>query len=226
MNRAMMGTLGVLLIGALTTPCGAALLFLTNAETGQDQLNLASGESGDINMMLTIRAMDTGFAFANIFLNDDDNQADGLAAVTALTEGIGTIYDRTAFTFPADISHDINNEYGLIMGSGPDSGQNWGPGTYVLDTLTITQIQSGGARVPVTFEKGARAPSIFTASFLSMPWGVGLDNIAPNFADPGVGGEDHPFILNLGIPEPSAIVLMALSSLALLRRPGGVSKHL
>lgn len=217
MNRTI---LSVLVIGALTTPSSAALLFLTDADTGNDFIALAAGESGDMNIMLTIRAIDTGFAFANVFLDDDDDQADGPVDVTALTEGIGTIYDRTAFTLPADISHDFSNEYGLIMGSGPGGGANWGPGTYVLDTLTVTQTGKSGPPVPVTFEKGARAPSIFTADFLSMPWGLGFDNVIPNFVDPGVGGENNPFDIILGVPEPSALVLMALGGLALRRRRG------
>ncbi len=219
MNRTI---LSILVIGALTTPSSAALLFLTNADTGDDYIALAAGDSGDMNIMLTIRAIDTGFAFANVFLDDDDDQDNGLVDVTALTEGIGTIYDRTAFEpLPADISWDQSgHEYGLIMGSGPGDGQNWGPGTYVLDTLTVTQTGKSGPPVPVTFEKGARAPSIFTSDFIPYPWGLGLDNIIPNFADPGVGGEDNPFTIYLGIPEPSALVLMALGGLVVWRRSG------
>ena len=218
MNRAI---LGILVIGALTTPYGAALLFLINADTGGATLDLASGDSGDINIMLTIRDIDTGFAFANIFLDDDDDQADGVVDVTALTEGIGTVYDRTAFEpLPADISWDQSgHEYGLIMGSGPDDGENWGPGTYVLDTLTVTQTDvAEGGPVLVTFEKGARQPQIFTAGFALMPWGFGFDSVIPDFADPGVGGEDNPFTINVGIPEPSTMVLVVLGGLAAWRR--------
>ena len=84
-------------------------------------------------------------------------------------------------------------------------------------TVTQTDVAEGGP-VPVTFEKGARAPSIFTAEFIQFPWGTGLDNIIPNFADPGVGGEDNPFIINVGVPEPASLALVAFGGLALLRR--------
>lgn len=213
---------GILLVTALTSPSGAALLFLTNAGTGEDYLDLVTGGSGDMNIMLTIRAIDTGFAFANVFLNDNDDSANGVVDVTELTEGIGTIYDRTWFTLPADISYDQDNEYSLLMGAGPDGGgDTWGPGTYVLDTLTLTQTeQSDVDGMAVAFEKGERAPQIDHGAFTDMPWGLGFDNIIPNFADPGVGGEDNPFIINLSVPEPSALVLMALGGLALARRSG------
>jgi len=207
--------LGVALFGLMAGGANAALLSL-QADDGGDHLLFAPGDSGNMSVVLEIRPIDTGFAFANVFLNDDDNSSNGEVDVTGLIDGIGTIYDRTAFDLPADISHDINNEYGLVMGSGPEPGENWGPGTYTLDTLVLTLNGTLDGKVDVTFEKGARAPHIFTAAFVQFPWGVGLDNVVPNFADPGVGGEDNPF--QIKIPEPASLALIAFGGLALLRR--------
>ncbi len=207
--------LGVALIGLVASGANAALLEL-RADDGSDTIWMWPGSSADISLMLEIRDIDTGFAFAEVFLNDDDDMANGVVDVTGFTTPLAGVYDDSAFTLPADISHDLNNEYGLIYGN-PEGG-NWGPGTYTLTTLTLalnTTPEFGW--VPVTFEKGARAPGIFTADFVQLWWGFGLDNVLPNFADPGVGGEDHPFNIYVS-PEPAALALVAVGGLALLRR--------
>ena len=218
-RKMRMVLLGVALVGLVAAGANGALLFLA-ADDGGGKINLAPGDSDNMSLMLTIRDIDTGFAFANVFLNDDDDSANGQVDVTALTEGIGTVYDRSAFSLPADISHDVNNEYGLIMGKGPDGdgSSNWGPGTYTLDTLTLTLngVSTSGT-LDVTFEKGARQPQIFTADFLAYVWGIGFDGIIPDFADPGVGADDNPFRVNF-IPEPASLALVAFGGLALLRR--------
>ena len=217
--------LGVALFGWVASGANGALLFLDAGGSGS--LDLAPGQSGDMSLMLTIRAIDSGFAFTNVFLNDDDDTANGEVDVTGLTEGIGTIYDTGAFVLPADISWDQNNEYGLIMGSGPgEPGSAWGPGTYTLDTLTLTHNgASTSGTVPVTFEKGGRAPQIFAGNLAMYAWGFGFDDIIPGFADPGFGGygggpgeEDYnPFNINF-VPEPASLALVAFGGLALLRR--------
>ncbi len=211
--------LAVALFGLVASGANGALLFL-QADDGGGTINLVPGESGNMSIMLEIRAIDTGFAFSNVFLDDDDNAANGPLDVTALTAGIGTVYDHTSFDLPADISHDLENEYALIMGSGPDGdgSTNWGPGIYLLETLALTwNGQDPIGTAPVTFEKGARAPGIFTADFIQYVWGLGFDNIIPNFADPGVGADDNPFNINF-IPEPASLALVAFGGLALLRR--------
>ena len=222
--------LGVALFGLVASGANAALLFLDAGGSGS--LDLAPGQSGDMSLMITIREIDvgwgpgmsSGFAFVNAFLNDDDDTANGEVDVTGLTEGIGSIYDRGAFVLPADISWDGNNdEYGLIMGNGPDGpGSAWGPGTYVLDTLALTHNgASTSGTVPVTFEKGGRAPHIFADNLTLYAWGLGLDDVIGGFADPGVGdGADdtyNPFNINF-VPEPASLALVAFGGLALLRR--------
>lgn len=213
--------LAAALYGVLAGGANAALLELLT-DDGGSTITLAPGDSDDMSIIVTIRDIDDGFAFFNMFLDDDDHLSNGEVDVTVMTNGIGTIYDQHAFSLPADISYDLNNEYALVMGSGPDGdGQtNWGPGTYLLQTLTLTHNgASESGSVPVTFEKGARAPQIVTASpqYLTYVWGLGLDNVMPNFSDPGVGGSDMPFEINF-IPEPASLALVALGGLALLRR--------
>ena len=208
--------LGVVLIGLMSSGANAALMFLA-AYDGGGKITLGPGGSDNMSIMLTIRAIDSGFGFSNVFLNDDDNSANGTVDVTNASGGLGSIYDETSFTFPADISHDVMNEYALIMGNG-DGGSNWGEGTYTLRTLELTN--NGGATsgsVPVTFEKGARQPQIFTVDFVGYVWGVGFDGIIPNFSDPGIGGDDTPFEINF-VPEPASLALVAFGGLALLRR--------
>ncbi|MCH7701694.1 MAG: hypothetical protein IID37_08405 [Planctomycetes bacterium] len=55
--------------------------------------------------------------------------------------------------------------------------------------------------MPVTFELGARKPQVLTEDFEAYIWGLGFDGEMPMFMDPGVGGEDNPFIINL-VPPP------------------------
>ena len=214
--------LGVALFGLVASGANGALLFL-QADDGGGKIELAPGDSGNMSMMITIRDIDvdwgpkfdsTGFGFVNAFLNDDDDEANGEVDVTGLTEGIGSIYDRGAFTLPADISHNQQNEYGLIMGNGPEgAGSAWGPGTYLLDTLALTHNgASTSGTVSVTFEKGGRAPQIFADNLTMYAWGFGFDNVIPGFADPG-----SPFEINL-VPEPASLALVAFGGLALLRR--------
>ena len=185
----------------------SALLFLENAEDGSSSMTLAPGESKDINIVLEIQDIDTGFAFCVLFFDDDDNESNGVVDITALVPGFDeggsemVDYDRSNFELPVDISWDLHSEYGLILSRSDDD--NWGPGTYVLDTLTVTH--NGDAiesSVHVRFEVdshpvGARAPGIWTADFYLYPWGKGLAGILPDFADPGVGALNGPFIIDL-----------------------------
>ena len=210
--------LGLALLGLVPSGANGALLFL-QADDGGGKIELFPGQLGNMSIMITIRDIDDGFAISNVFLDDDDDTANGEIDVTGLIEGIGTFYDRTDLEFPADISWNQENEYGLIMGSGPSEGENWGPATYLLDTLVLTHNgESEDGTVPVTFEKGARAPNIITAppDYTAYVWGLGFDNVLPNFSDPGVGGEDIPFNINF-IPEPASLAMVAFGGLALLR---------
>jgi len=220
--------LAVVVAGLLASSANAALLFLA-ADDGGSKLDLAPGQTGNMNMSITIRDIDVnlgggggGFAFVNAFLNDDNDDADGKINVVEVISGFPeggpeeVVYDRDPFVLPADISWNQNNEYGLIMGR--VDGGFWGPGTYLLDTLVLlNDSDSTEGEKPVTFEKGGRAPHIFADLNILYAWGLGLDNIIGGFADPGVGAEDNPFIIN-NIPEPSALALMAFGGLALLRR--------
>ncbi|MCH7721380.1 MAG: hypothetical protein IH988_10415 [Planctomycetes bacterium] len=192
---------GMLFVGS----ADAALLFLESG--GQGSVDLAPGESAEINIMLTIRDIDPGWAYAILYLNDDDQLTNGEIDVTELAPAgdPGPYYDRRGFTLPADLSWDSGNEYILIMGATLDGTGLGGDGTeatFILDTLTVTHSGSSTeGTVPVTFEKGGRAPQLFTEDFLLYAWGFGFDGVIPNFLDPGVGAEDNPFIINL-VPAP------------------------
>ncbi len=215
-NRTMMKKvlLGVVVAGLLAPNANAALLFLA-ADDGGDTLNLGPGETGNMSIMLTIRDIDPGFTRALAFLNDDDDLADGKLSVVDWNPGLDAIYGG-AFALPADISWDGNNEYDLLVAH-PD-GLNWGSGTYTLVTLEIlNNSDSSDGQKPITFEEGTRMPQIFTAESVQYVWGLGFDGIIPGFSDPGVGGQDNPFMIN-NVPEPATLALMAFGGLVLLRR--------
>lgn len=78
----------LVLITCLAGEADAALLYLTNPATGEGTLDLASGETGEMSFMLTIRDMDTGFAFLNVYLDDDDNANDGIMEVIDAIHGL------------------------------------------------------------------------------------------------------------------------------------------
>jgi len=171
---------GVVAAGVLASSANAAILSLA-AEGGGGVLNLAPGDAGYVHIILEIQAIDTGFAYSNVFLNDGfDEEDDHLAVedvIQGFTEPAGDLtYDRTAFELPADFSHDLGNEYGLIMGRTDDT--DWGPGIYTLDTLTVRHLSNEvTGQHPITFEKGARAPQLVTADFVGYPWGLGLAGV-------------------------------------------------
>ena len=200
----------------LLTLLGAGMLFVGSANGallwldsgGQGSVDLAPGESADIKIMLTIREIDPGWAHAIVALNDDDQLTNGEIDVTELAPigDPGPFYDRSGFTLPADVSWDVGNEYYMIMGATYEGGINLGGDgtevTFVLDTLTVTHNGSSTeGTVPITFELGARKPQVLTEDFEAYIWGLGFDGEMPMFMDPGVGGEDNPFIINL-VPPP------------------------
>lgn len=179
---------------------------------------LAPGDSVDIDIVLTIRGIDSGFAFANLFFDDDDNASDGEIGVTSSTQPLDGVYDDAAFSLPADLSWNEGNEYGLVYGL--QGGDEFGTGSYVLSTITVTH--EGNAMdgiVPVTFELGVRSPQVYTSDFVQYEWGTGLDGVEPDMLDPGVGGAAAPFVITL-IPEPTwGGVLLLATALVWLRDP-------
>ncbi len=197
---------GMLFVGS----ADAALIFLDS--DGQGSVDLAPGESVEISIMVTIRAIDPGFSTGWIYLNDDDNSTDGEIKVTALApdgapEENGLEYDRSDFSLPADLSRDVGNEFNSTMitfdhTNWEEAGGDGIEATVAIDTITVTHIGSSTeGTVPLTFESGARAPNVFYDGFFGYPFGLGLDNVIPGFIDPGVGAEDNPFIINL-VPGP------------------------
>jgi len=189
----------------------AALLFLDS--NGKGSVDLAPGESVEISIMVTFRDIDLGFHSAEIWLNDDDDFSQGEMSVTALApdgnpDENGLLYDRGFCPLPADISWDSGNECGshMITADHIDWGGDGTEATFVVDTLTVTHVGSSTeGTVPLTFELGARAPfMVFVnplSGFTGYIWGVGLDGLISGFMDPGVGGEDNPFIINF-VPGP------------------------
>ena len=212
--------LAVVVAGLVASSANAAILSLV-ADDGGGMLDLGPGATGNMHIDLSIHAIDVdGFAFANVFLNDEDNDGDGKLNVVDWMAGFdepagNLVYDDTSFSLPADISHDLNNEYALIMGR--NDGLGWGAGSYRLVTLSIMNTSAELGEHPITFEKGARSPQIFTPGFLGYVWGTGFAGVIPHFADPGVGGEFDPFIIR-NVPEPATLALVAFGGLALLRR--------
>ena len=194
---------GLLYVGS----ANAALLFLDS--NGQGSVDLAPGESVEISLMVTIRDIDPGFHAGTVWLNDDDDSADGEMNVTAVApdgdpDENGMVYTRSLFTLPADISWDDGNEYvsAYITADHIDWGGDGTEATFVVDTFTVTHIGSSTEGiVPITFESGARNPLMLfvtpLSGFSAYVWGIGLEGVIPAFLDPGVGGEDNPFIINL-----------------------------
>ena len=93
----------VALTGLSIGQAGAATLFLAT-DDGSGSVALSPGESVDVSILLEIRAIDAGFAYATVFLNDNDDQVAGPLSVTDLADGFvgpDIDYDRTAFANPA-----------------------------------------------------------------------------------------------------------------------------
>ena len=61
--------MGLVLVAMLTVNSNAALLFLQNKEDGSGEMELQPHEQGTMNIMLTIRDIDTGFAFPEASLH-------------------------------------------------------------------------------------------------------------------------------------------------------------
>ncbi len=185
----------------------AALLFLDS--NGQGSVDLAPGESVEINIMVTIREIDPGFCVGLFYLNDDDDSAAGEVTVTAVAPDgdpreNGLEYLRSGFALPADLSWDGGNEFAslLITADRTDWEDDGTEVTFTLDTITVTHTGSSTQGiVPLTFEGGARQPELWSDCFTAYTWGLGLDGVVQLFMDPGVGGEDNPFIINL-VPGP------------------------
>ena len=191
-------TFMVALTGPLIGQTDGATLFL-QADDGSEAIDLAPGETANVSILLTIRDIDPGFAYANVFLNDDDDEADGELNVIGLIEGTGECHDHSGFELPADISHNGENEYGLVMGC--KDGEDWGPGTYLLESLTIRHDgDSTSGTIEITFEISERSPEILTSDFeeydLYCDWPP-----CSGYLELGVGGLANPFIVNL-IPGP------------------------
>ena len=194
---------GLLFVGS----ANAALLFLD--AKGRGSVDLAPGESVEINLMITIRDIDAGFHSGHVFLNDDNNFGAGEMQVTAVApdgdpDDNGIIYTRSDFELPADISWDDGNEFRTLFLTADhiDIGGDGTEATFVVDTLTVTHNGSSTeGTVRLTFERGARSPLMIFVNLLggfsAYIWGVGLEGVIPNFMDPGIGGENNPFIINL-----------------------------
>ncbi len=189
----------------------AALIFLSS--NGQGSVDLAPGESVEIKLVVTIRAIDPGFSACWLFLNDDDDSADGETCVTGVApdgdpDENGLVYERGGFTLPADISWDNSNEYGLFVGTfdggnWPAAGGNGVEATVAIDTIRVTHTGTATeGTIPLTFEMGSRLPLVYSEGFVSYVWGLDFDGVIPSFIDPGVGGEGNPFIINL-VPGPT-----------------------
>ena len=81
--------LGATLLGAALLSVGsanAALLFLDS--NGKGSVDLAPGESVEINIMLIIRDIDPGWAYANLALDDDDQEMNGEINVTVKSTSV------------------------------------------------------------------------------------------------------------------------------------------
>lgn len=211
--------LSAVIASLLASSASAAILSLVNDDGGSELL-LGPFETGRMHIVLEIQSIDTNFAFANVFLDDgfdeEDDELDVIGLIQGFHEPLGDlVYDRSAYDLPADISHDGENQYGLVMGR--QDGAGWGPGIYMLDTLIILNDSDAIGEHSITFEGGPRAPYIATAALLGMPWDTGMAGRIPDFADPGVGSEDMPFMITT-IPEPTMIALVAIGAFTLLRR--------
>ncbi len=188
MTRAI-GSLGVVLM--LAGPAHGAILYLENAADGLASIDLTPGQSGLINLVLFLHEIDTAEElYVNVFLDTDDD---------VLAESISII----------DVQ---SNECDILEGPLPITFEDLGiilycdtvdpPDTIILVTLVIAHIGSETpGSVAVTFEKGARSPQIINEDVINYVWGFGLAGIIPNFADPGVGGSENPFVINLVPPS-------------------------
>lgn len=173
-----------------------AIIRLENATDGSMEMTLAPGEAGVMNIVLEVSLFDTlTVAQVEAYLDDDSDCVDVMSA--DCLEIPGSFCDRF-FVFPAEISEDNANEYGLFWGVFTPSAV-LGPGTYVLDSLTLShtgpEIED---EVLVTFELGSRAPDV--TDFFGAPLVLaspGMDANVPNFLYVGdANSTNPPFIIH------------------------------
>ena len=181
-------SLGVVLMLAGTAH--GAFLYLENAADGSASMALAPGESGEMNIVLFLHGVDLAEEITvNLVLSvDDEALADSIPITDILAGDCGEWEGK----FPANIG-----EFGFVQHCDPVEP----PTTLVLATLVITHTGTETAgSVQITLDEAAHAPAIWSED-CSFPWGLGFAGILPCFADPVVGGQNDPFVINLVPPS-------------------------
>ena len=190
MTRAI-GSLCVVLTIAGTAH--GAFLYLEDAADGSASMDLAPGESGELNIVLLVHGIDSDVACVTLYLDALDEMSAENLSITGIVSG-----DWCDWDFPKDQLPLTFEEFGMQLGCDEEES----PVTLLLVTLIVTHTGTETAgSVEITFEEGARAPQIFTEDFLAFAWGFGFAGVIPNFSDPVVGGAGDPFVINLVPPS-------------------------
>ncbi|MCH7701656.1 MAG: hypothetical protein IID37_08205 [Planctomycetes bacterium] len=188
MTRAIC-SLGVVLMLAGTAQ--GAFLYLENAADGSASMDLAPGESGEMNIVMLVHGIDPAVWLVSFFLD----AADELSAENLLITGIVS-GDWCEVDFPKDELPLTFEDFGFGLSCDPQEP----PVTLLLVTLVVTHVgRDTAGSVEITFEEGARKPNIVAEppDFIAFVWGLGFAGILPAFSDPVVGGQTNPFVINL-----------------------------
>ena len=221
------------LVGLVASSAQAIELKLVAGDDrdADQEIEVALSETGLVSIYMTMFPGDGNVTFFIAFLDATplgDREAAGydvLGNIFKMQRNDGTRWFRNA----GDSSSRNIEDYSLIAAD--DEGGNNGPGTNgewegVVDSIIIHGTELGAYDLyfenQVTADNGARPPGLY--DFKNVQHDYRLNLRIPGFVwfknawvDPNAGF-DVPFIINIIIPEPASLALLAAMSFVVMGR--------